>query len=99
MSYFLEDSARRLAISTNLWAYRSRFTLLPVCMAEGFSWLGVLSGRSRFYCLEYLMWMLISITWAWDSAELLHKSKRSSDLLTHAAVCGAGLALFFFNAI
>ena len=39
-----------------------------------------------------------SITWAWDAAELLHHSTRWSDVLTHAAVCCAALALFAFNA-
>lgn len=98
ISNFLDDSARRLGVSSDLWAHRWRFTLLPVCLAEAFSWCGVLTGISRFYCAEYVMWMVIAFTWAWDSAELLHKSSWWSDRASHACVCCGGLALFAFNA-
>jgi len=97
ISCFLDDSARRLRVE-HAWAGRWRFTLLPVCLAESFSWCGVLSGDSKFYCAEYVCWCALSITWAWDAAELLHHSTRWSDVLTHAAVCCAALALFAFNA-
>merc|ERR1712167_370486 len=44
------------------------------------------------------MWMLIAVTWAWDSAELMHKSKRWADTVTHAGILLAGTSLFAFNA-
>jgi len=99
---FLEDTSRRLGIggaSPLRFSSRKRFTIVPVCCAECFSWLGVLTGHSRFYCCEYVVWMLISLSWAWDAAECLHKSVRWSDLLTHAALLMGGLGLFFFNAV
>ena len=48
-------------------------TLGPVLVAEAMSWTGVLSGDSKFYCAEYVLWMLIAFTWAWDAAEMLHR--------------------------
>ena len=45
-------------------------TLGPVLVAEAMSWTGVLSGDSKFYCAEYVLWMLIAFTWAWDAAEI-----------------------------
>lgn len=35
--------------------------------------------------------------WAWDGAELLHKSKRWGDLCVHAALLLTGLVLLGFN--
>jgi len=98
---FLDDTSRRLGIgdaSRLRFSSRKRFTLLPVCLAECFSWMGVLTGMSRFYCCEYCVWMLISLSWAWDAAECLHKSSRWSDTVTHACLLVGGLCLFAFNA-
>lgn len=99
ISTFLDDTSRRLGISSDLWSRRWQYTLAPVICAEILSWTGVLSGVSRFYCAEYVMWMCISLSWAWDAAECLNKSQRWSDSLTHAAVLLGGLSLFAFNAL
>jgi len=99
---FLDDTSARLGIggaSRLRFSSRKRFTLFPVCCAECFSWMGVLTGMSRFYCCEYCVWMLISLSWAWDAAECLNKSARWSDILTHASLLVGGLSLFAFNAI
>jgi len=99
ISTFLDDTSHRLGIANDLWSRRRAFTMAPVICAECFSWAGVLSGISRFYCCEYLLWMCISLAWAWDAAECLHKSERFSDVVTHATVLLGGLALFAFNAL
>ena len=54
-------------------------------------------GVSKFFCAEYLCWVLIAMMWAWDAAELLHKSSRRGDALVHAALVAASLALVAFN--
>ena len=64
---------------TRRWTSVPFSTILPVLFAESMSWSGVLSGNSRFFCAEYVLWMVIASTWAWDAAELLHKSDRWSD--------------------
>lgn len=97
ISAFLEDSARRVGAKST-WTSRKTFTLLPVFIAETFSWSGVLSGDSRFYCCEYIVWMLIALTWVWDSGEVLHKAVRFGDKLAFSLLLLAGLGLFFFNA-
>ena len=73
--------------------------VLPVLFAESMSWSGVLSGNSRFFCAEYVLWMVIASTWAWDAAELLHKSARWSDQVAHAGLMVGALLLFLFNAV
>lgn len=98
---YLDDTSRRLGIgdaSRLRFSSRKRFTLLPVCIAECFSWMGVLTGMSRFYCCEYSVWMLISLSWVWDAAECFHMSVRLSDTVTHAGLLVGGLCLFAFNA-
>lgn len=99
---FLDDTSRRLGIGSATalrFSSRRRFTVVPVCCAECFSWLGVLTGNSRFYCCEYVLWMLISLSWAWDASECLHKSVRWSDTVTHASLLVGGLGLCLFNAL
>lgn len=99
ISSYLDDTSRRLGIQRPMWTSRRRFTLVPVIVAECFSWTGVLTGISRFYCCEYVMWMLIALTWTWDSAELLHKSTRFGDTVAHAALLMGGLGLLCFNGL
>jgi hypothetical protein len=101
ISTFLDATSKRLGIggaSRLRFSSRKRFTIVPVCCAECFSWLGVLTSVARFYCAEYIVWMIISLSWAWDAAECLHKSVRWSDVATHAAILLGGLSLFLFNA-
>merc|ERR1719464_352828 len=45
-----------------------------------------------------MAWMLMAVTWAWDSAELLHRSARWSDSAGHATLLAASAGLFTFNA-
>lgn len=99
---FLDDTSRRLGIgdaSRLRFSSRSLFTVLPCICAECFSWLGVLTGQSRFYCCEYVVWMFIALSWSWDAAECVHKSSRPSDILTNAMLLVGGLNLFAFNAL
>lgn len=98
ISVYIADTARRLGVASDLWCARRRFTLLPVLVAEGFSWCGLLTGASKFFCLEYVMWCMIALTWTWDAAELLHRSNRRGDGTTHACLLLGSLALFSFNA-
>mmetsp|Transcript_13583 Transcript_13583/g.29894 ORF Transcript_13583/g.29894 Transcript_13583/m.29894 type:complete len:341 (-) Transcript_13583:122-1144(-) len=95
---YLDDTALRLKIPRQLWATRKRWTYAPVLLAEGLSWSGVLLGEPRFFCCEYVVWMLMAGTWAWDSAELLHKSACWRDSLGHASLLAASAGLCFFNA-
>ena len=106
VSVYVDETARRLGAERGLW--RGCFerwtsvpfsTLGPVLVAEAMSWTGVLSGDSKFYCAEYVLWMLIAFTWAWDAAEMLHRSRTAVDAVTSAALLSAGLGLFFFNAL
>jgi len=106
LSIYITSTADRLGAQQGLWskAFRRfttiRFsTLLPVVTAEIMSWTGVLSGNSKFFCAEYVLWMCIAITWVWDGAELLHKSTRFSDQFSHACLLMAGIGLFAFNAL
>jgi len=87
-----------LGMRNGMWNSSIWLTLLPVCLAECFSWSGVLSGKSRFYCAEYVVWCGLAIIWTWDAAELLHKSRRAGDILTNACLLSAGIGLFTFNA-
>jgi len=105
VAIYIEESAVRLGATQGLWQQLWRkwtrmpfSTIFPVVVAECSSWCGVLSGNARFYCSEYVIWMLIAITWAYDGAELLHKSETFDDQLTHAVLLLAGVGLFFFNA-
>merc|ERR1711968_379030 len=106
LSIYITSTADRLGAQQGLWskAFRRfttiRFsTLLTVVTAEIMSWTGVLSGNSKFFCAEYVLWMCIAITWVWDGAELLHKSTRFSDQFSHACLLMAGIGLFAFNAL
>ena len=99
VSVYISDTALRLGIASDLWSKRRRFTLLPVVLAECFSWTGLITGSSKFFCCEYVMWMLIALTWTWDSAELLHKSTRFGDTVAHAALLMGGLGLLCFNGL
>jgi len=105
VSIYIQETALRLGAIQGLW--RSIFeqytslpfsTILPVILAETMSWSGVISGNSKFYCAEYVLWMLIALTWAWDSAELLNKSEGYSETVMHAAILLGSIGLFFFNA-
>jgi len=93
---YLKDTAKRLNVQRAISASRWR-TLAPAIVAETCSWMGVLSGVSRFFCVEYLCWVAIALMWAWDAAELLHKSARRGDGTIHAAILVASLSLALFN--
>ena len=94
LASYVEDAAHRLRMRPPL---SSSCTLLPALVAESCSWLGVLSGASKFFCAEYLCWVFIASVWAWDSAELLHRSTRRGDTIMHAALVAVSLALAGFN--
>lgn len=103
---YIEETSIRLNTQRGLWApFARKFTnipfstLVPVLLAETASWTGVLSGNSVFYCVEYVLWMIISITWAWDGAELFIKSVHWKDKVMHACLVFCGLSLFSFNAL
>ena len=98
VSVYISDTALRLGIASDLWSKRRRFTLLPVVLAECFSWTGLITGSSKFFCCEYVMWCCIAATWMWDSAELLHRSNRRGDGTVHSCLLLGSLALFAFNA-
>mmetsp|Transcript_1629 Transcript_1629/g.3919 ORF Transcript_1629/g.3919 Transcript_1629/m.3919 type:complete len:360 (+) Transcript_1629:124-1203(+) len=98
ISAYLDDTARRLRVSRGLWAHKKRWTYAPVISAECLSWTGVISGVPLFFCCEYVVWMLMAVTWAWDSAELLHMSSRWGDSVGHATLLVASAGLFAFNA-
>ena len=91
---YLGDTGRRLGVRRLL---SPSYTLAPAVIGECCSWLGVLTGTSRFFCAEYLFWVLIACMWAWDAAELLHRSARRGDALVHAALVAASLGLVAFN--
>lgn len=96
--YFsLEASALRLGDHKRSH-WRTAMPLYAVVVAETFSWFGLMTGVSKFFCAEYIVWMLIACSWAWDSAELLHKSRTLSDATFHSAVLLGALGLFMFNA-
>lgn len=63
------------------------------------SWSGVLSGISKFYCVEYILWCIVAFTWAWDAAELLYRSKGPRDTGIHAGLLIGSVFLFLFNAL
>merc|ERR1712224_782785 len=90
------NKVRRLECT---WSKFKRFTYLPVIVAECFSWCGVLSGITKFFCAEYVMWMLMAITWVWDSTVLLQRSRSRRDIIGHGSLLLAGLLLLFFNAV
>jgi hypothetical protein len=108
-SIFIEEAARRLGAARGPWSlFCSKYTqvhfstIAPVIAAEVFSWSGVLrlAGKrsALFFCCEYVMWMLIAGSWAWDCAELLHKSTKFMDLVAFTVLMLTGVVLFFFNA-
>ena len=92
---FIEEAARRLRVAR----IASAWTVAPTVVAETFSWLGVLTGVSRFFCAEYCCWVVIAGMWAWDAAELLHKSRRATDAIVHALLVCASLSLIAFNVL
>mmetsp|Transcript_4098 Transcript_4098/g.7863 ORF Transcript_4098/g.7863 Transcript_4098/m.7863 type:complete len:362 (-) Transcript_4098:93-1178(-) len=105
VSLYIDETAHRLHAARGLWSnVFSRTTSVPfttmgpVLVAEALSWSGVLSGNSKFYCAEYVLWMIIAFTWAWDSAELLHKSIGLGDQAMHALILVGSVGLFMFNA-
>eukprot|EP00446_Apocalathium_sp_SHHI-4_P093119 CAMPEP_0177451626 /NCGR_PEP_ID=MMETSP0369-20130122/9874_1 /TAXON_ID=447022 ORGANISM="Scrippsiella hangoei-like, Strain SHHI-4" /NCGR_SAMPLE_ID=MMETSP0369 /ASSEMBLY_ACC=CAM_ASM_000364 /LENGTH=314 /DNA_ID=CAMNT_0018924243 /DNA_START=1 /DNA_END=949 /DNA_ORIENTATION=+ len=105
LALYIEGTAQRLGAKRGkLWGGAfERVTTLPfstpgpVIVAECCSWTGVLSGKPWFYCIEYMFWCVIAVTWLWDGAELLHKSLRVSDKITHAALTVGAAALLGFN--
>ena len=109
-SLFIEEGAIRLKTTRGFWdrfctsiTHTHFSTVIPVFFAEIFSWSGVLrlagESSSLFFCAEYLMWMLIAFTWAWDCAELLHKSTNFMDSVSFCVLMLTGIILFFFNAV
>lgn len=106
IAVYIRETSQRLQIQQGrLWAKLFKAytsvpfsTIVPACAAECLSWSGLLSGNSKFFCAEYVMWMIIAVTWAWDGAELLNKSKRLSDQIAHGGLLLLSLGLFFFNA-
>jgi hypothetical protein len=106
ISIYIYETSKRLNAKQGLWSkVFQKWTsipfssLMPVLVAETMSWTGVLSGNPKFFCIEYVLWMIISITWVWDGAGLLQKSEDWRDQIGHAALLVAGLALFSFNAL
>lgn len=108
-SIFVEQASLRLGARRGPWSsFAHRWTSAhwstvgPVLFAELFSWSGVLRlagpQSHNFFCAEYVMWMLIAFTWAWDSSELLYKSRTLLDTISFAVLLSTGVVLFFFNA-
>lgn len=95
---YLSDTACRLRVKP-IFTSSKRHTVAPALLAEGLSWTGVLSGCPFFFCLEYMCWMALGCMWAWDSAELLHRSSRRGDGTVHASIMVASLLLVAFNAL
>jgi len=102
---YISVTSERLAAKQGMWRKvfqrwtSVRFsTIVPALCAEAMSWTGVLSGNSKFFCIEYILWMIIAITWTWDGAGMLQKSAHWKDQFAHASLLLAGLALFVFNA-
>ena len=91
---YVEDTARRLTLNGRC---ASSFSIRPVIAAEMCSWIGVLSGTSWFFCVEYMLWVIIAAMWVWDTAELFHRSTRRGDALVHALLLAASLGLIAFN--
>ena len=109
-SIFIEEAALRLNAARGPWSTacqkytRVHFsTIGPVLAAELFSWSGVLrlagTSSSMFFCFEYVMWMLIAFSWAWDCAELFHTSNDFMDSVSFAVLMMTGVILFIFNAL
>jgi hypothetical protein len=98
LAAYLEDTARRLNAHGTFFAKKQR-TLPLALLAEALSWCGVVFGVPSFFCYEYMCWMVIGLMWAWDSAELLHKSHRWGDTAMHAIIVIISLALLLFNAL
>lgn len=93
---YLEDTALRLGVRSKSM---SSLSIAAAVVAEGCSWLGVLTGISRFFCVEYCFWVAIAAMWGWDAAELLHKSTARGDAIVHAMILSASLALIVFNLV
>ena len=109
-SLFIEEASRRLKTRRGVWArcchkftHAHFSTIIPVILAEICSWSGVLrlagEQSSLFFCVEYVLWMIIAMTWAWDSAELLHKSQTFMDSIAFSILMLTGVVLFLFNAV
>merc|ERR1719456_237398 len=97
IKHYLEDTARRLGAARRSPSRSGRGCVWLALAAECCSWAGVLTGISRCFCVEYLCWVGIAILWAWDAAELLHKSSTRGDAIVHAALVCASLGLVGFN--
>merc|ERR1711988_55677 len=95
---YIADTAKRLGVRGRVWTSSLLLVWGSVCLAEALSWSGVVSGNARFFCIEYFTWCAIATAWAWDSAELLGKSRRWGDILTHCTILFMSLGLFSFNA-
>jgi len=98
ISSYIMGSARRLGVTLTMWTTADRHKYLPVVIAECLSWSGVLTGIAKFFCLEYVVWMFMALTWTWDGAILLMGSRSWWDCMGHCGLFLSGIALFFFNA-
>ena len=76
-SLFIEEASTRLHTQRGFWApFCTKWThvhfstVVPVLLAEVCSWSGVLQlagdDSGLFFCVEYVLWMVIAATWAWD---------------------------------
>lgn len=97
ISSYIMGTARRLGAGGSFCAGRTCFTYVPVLTAECLSWCGVLSGITKFFCLEYMMWMLLAATWTCDTVLLLLVSQSSRDVIGHTCLLLASVGLLVFN--
>jgi hypothetical protein len=97
LTVYLDDTSRRLGVTKPGFSSNYYSTMIPALIGETCSWLGVLLSTSAFFCLEYIMWIIIGGIWAWDGAECLHRSIRRGDIITHATIVIGGLSLILFN--
>jgi len=98
ISFYILGAKERLGLRQTLWANFKRFTLAPVLLAECLSWCGVLSGITKFFCLEYVVWIFLATAWAWDSMILFKESHTLRDIAGHISLFSASVCLFVFNA-
>jgi hypothetical protein len=103
-AYYINVVAKRLGVKDTTWRKvcakftTIRFsTIIPVLLAEICSWSGVISTNPKFFCMEYILWMVIALTWVWDGANLLHYSTTLKDGFANCGLLCAGLCLFCFN--
>jgi len=103
---FITETTLRLGAQARLFAAMFKRILRipyqnvwPVLIAEALSWQGVLSGNSKFYCAEYVLWLLVAIAWMWDGMEIYKKSLGKIDRLVGVSLLVAGFGLFCFDAL